>query len=85
MITRIVEDHNKKLALKIAEDKGWELHDMRMLTNNPDDDYLMVSLAYIPSKKEWAVHTFNSSRKGFYNGFYTKNELEALIEYRDRK
>ena len=72
-------------AKKKASEQNWELHNIRMLTDHPDDHYLMVVRCYIPVKKEWFVGLYNSDMNGFAEGYYTTENVEAITKYWDKQ
>lgn len=59
---------------------GWDLLNIRMLTDHPDDHYLMVARCKVKSD-EWAVHLYNSELDGFYEGYYTKDNNFSIDKY----
>jgi hypothetical protein len=83
VVTKAVTEENKAKAIARAKAQGWELHKLRMLTNHPDDHYLMVAMSET-QKGEWAVHLYNSDFDGFTEGFYTDDKLKAIDKYYEK-
>jgi hypothetical protein len=67
-----------------ASSKGWELCNIRMLTDHPDDHYLMVTRCKVKGD-EWAVHLYNSNDDAFYEGYYTGDNFKSIDKYWDKR
>ena len=85
IITSKVTPENKAKAEAEAERLGWELKDIRMLTDHPADKYLMVAISWIPEKAEHCVHLFNAELNGFFEGYYTKDKASAEKKFIEKR
>lgn len=81
--TTAVKDENITKANQKAGELGWELLNIRMLTDHPDDHYLMVTRCKV-KENEWAVHLYNSNDNGFYEGYYTADNFKSVDKYWDK-
>jgi hypothetical protein len=48
------------------------------------DGYLYTVIAYFADKNEYTVWLYNSDFNGMYQGYYTNNYENALIEFKRR-
>ncbi len=71
---------NRDKAISKANQLGWDLYNIRMISDHPDDHYLMSTLSKVRSG-EWAVHLFNSNDEQFYDGWYTQDKTKAVERY----
>lgn len=81
--TAVPFDHIEA-AKKKAKEKGWELLNMRMLSDNPKDHYLMVTRCKV-KESEWAVHLYNSEINIFAEGSYTDESTISIERYWDKR
>lgn len=81
-----VTQENREKAESKAKEQGWELEQIRMLTDHPLDNYLMVTLCHIPTYKEYGVHLYNSEQNGFNEGYYTDyaNKDKAIERFKTK-
>lgn len=82
--TKAVTYENTQKAIESSGKLGWEILNIRMLTNHPDDHYLMVTLCK-NKENEWVVHIYNSERDTFSEGYYTDNKPDAIDAYWDKR
>lgn len=67
------------------ERNNWNLLNARMLTFNPLDWYLIVTLCQNNETGEYCVHVFNADRGFFAEGYYTREYFVALKKYEDKR
>lgn len=61
---------------------GKEIHiiEERTVSNNPDDHYLSIVLAFIPKQNEYVTWLRNKSLGGYHSGHYFWNDEEAAYD-----
>ena len=51
---------------------------------NPADNYLYLVLAYLPSKREFVVWTYNDNTNEYFSGHYFSDGDEATEYFKKR-
>ena len=79
----MVKENVRQQIKQLAESKGWELIEVRKVSDNPLDDYLSFTLCKRIEMNDYCTHICNHEdldHVGFAQGHYDFETYESALE-----
>ena len=79
----MVKENVRQQIQQLAESKGWELIEVRKVSDNPLDDYLSYTLCKRNSMNDYCTHLCNHEKLNnvyFAMGHYDFETYESALE-----